>query len=529
MEVIGAGLAGCEAALQCARRGVQVRLYEMRPATQTEAHRTGDTAELVCSNSLKSDEPENAHGLLKAELRLLGSALLECAERVRVPGGKALVVDRRRFSAEVQAELDRAGVEVRRQEIPAVPEPQVPSYKLQVMDSEREACGVRRDAPCIVATGPLTSAALAEDLGRQLGGERLFFYDAIAPIVSTESVDAGVTFAASRYGAGADYLNCPMTEQEYDRFVDALVKAELHQMHEFEKSAVGAEIQGDSPQRDSPRISPRFFEGCLPVEEMARRGRMVLAFGPMKPVGISDSRNGRQPFAVVQLRRENAEGTMYNLVGFQTRLTHGEQARVFRMIPGLERAEFLRFGSMHRNTYLDGPKVLLPTLQTRARPDLFITGQLTGVEGYVESIGAGLVAGINAARLAQGQEPVVLPAETMLGGLLRHVAGLQSDEGAAGFRASDSLAPPRERVGVRGNHADPDLSNEPRKSQGTVHNGTVPGFPRFQPMNANFGLLPKLDVKARGRDKKRLLSERALLKLAEFADESGFDSHAGAT
>jgi len=567
--VIGAGLAGCEAALQAARRGVPVRLYEMRPAKQTEAHRTGDVAELVCSNSLKSDEPYNAHGLLKAELRLLGSALLECAERARVPGGKALVVDRRRFSAEVQAELDRAGVEVVHQEVSEVPvilseersdesknlsvaagsesnetppltafgrgdvgKGQTPSPLMGAARAVSEGEG--GGAVTVVATGPLTSAALADDLARLLGANRLFFYDAIAPIVSGESTATDVVFAASRYGAGADYLNCPMTEDEYGRFVDALLGAELHPMHQFEQAAghnpIPFEELGLCPKAPFGAAlgrstagpldrSPVFFEACLPVEEMARRGRMVLAYGPMKPVGISDPRTGNRPFAVVQLRRENAEGTMYNLVGFQTRLTHGEQARVFRMIPGLQKAEFLRFGSMHRNTYLDGPRVLLPTLQTRARADLFVAGQLTGVEGYVESIGAGLVAGVNAARLANGQEPVTLPRETMMGSLLAYVAGValghnpirncagaqQADRNglcpapeserpaATDVASSVSLSPLRERVGVRGKPSDPDL-----------------GALGFQPMNANFGLLPKLDVKARGRDKKRLMAERAI-------------------
>lgn len=444
VTIIGAGLAGCEAALQCARHGVAVRLWEMRPVKMTEAHQTGDVAELVCSNSLKSDEPHNAHGLLKAELRILGSVLLECAERARIPGGRALVVDRRQFSAEVQAELNRAGVEVVREEVKEFSHPGF------------------QDAVCVVASGPLTSRALAEELQTLLGTESLFFYDAIAPIVTAESIDMGRVFVGSRYGAGADYLNCPMTEEEYNRFIEALLKAELHPAHEFEQE--------------------KFFEGCLPIEEIARRGRLAPAYGPMKPVGLVDPVTGRRPFAVVQLRRENAAGTMYNLVGFQTRLKYSEQARVFRMIPGLEKAEFLRYGSMHRNTYLHGPKVLLPTLQTRARPDLFIAGQLTGVEGYVESIGAGLVAGISAARWVQGRKPVVPPPETMLGSLILYVAG--------------------EGVG-----------NEDSSSV-TITEGRATSF---QPMNANFGLLPPLGSRAKGREKKRLLSERALAAAKEFS------------
>jgi len=505
VDVIGAGLAGCEAALQCAMRGVPVRLLEMRPAKMTEAHETGDVAELVCSNSLKSDEPENAHGLLKAELRLLGSALLACAERARVPGGKALVVDRRRFSAEVQAELSRVGVSVERGEVSSLPhtapryrlragfsDPHQPTVELEeryvtpsarsyddlvMSDESRDLSGetpriasLRRGdeeaSITVIATGPLTSRPMADELQMLLGTGRLFFYDAIAPIVSVESLDMTHIFEGSRYGAGSDYLNCPMTEEEYDRFVTALLGAELHPLHEFEK--------------------PQFFEGCLPVEEIARRGRLALAFGPMKPVGLVDPRIGKRPFAVVQLRRENVEGTMYNLVGFQTRLRQGEQERVFRMIPGLEKVTFLRFGSIHRNTFLDSPRVLLPTLQTRARLDLFVAGQLTGVEGYVESIGAGLAAGINAARLACGEEPLEMPREMMIGSLLAYISA------------------PR---GLENTGQSPAARTQPQS-------GTVPVF---QPMNANFGLLPPLEKRLRGRDKRRALAERALEAARGFA------------
>ncbi len=443
VAVVGAGLAGCEAALQCARRGVPVQLFEMRPGRMTEAHRTGDPAELVCSNSLKSLEPTNAHGLLKAELRIYGSVLLECAERARIPGGKALVVDRKRFSAEVLDELSRAGVPVEQDEVTG------------------PGSG---SGPTVVATGPLTSGPMADALQRLLGAERLFFYDAIAPMLEEESLDRSTVFEGSRYGAGADYLNCPMTETEYDRFVAALLEAELHPLHEFETAP--------------------FFEGCLPVEEIARRGRLALAFGPMKPVGILDPRTGRRPFAVVQLRRENATGTMYNMVGFQTRLRHAEQERVFRLIPGLEHARFLRYGSIHRNTYLDGPRVLDPTLQTRARPDLLVAGQLTGVEGYVESIGAGLVAGVNAARLALGQSPLTWPTTTMLGSLLAYVAGLTG-------------------------------------------RGAVAAGPRFQPMNANFGLLPPAAAPHRGWRRRQILSESALTVAREFGRMAGSEPIAG--
>jgi len=547
VEVVGAGLAGCEAALQCARRGVPVRLLEMRPVKMTEAHETGDVAELVCSNSLKSDEHENAHGLLKAELRVLGSALLECAERARVPGGKALVVDRRRFSAEVQAELSRAGVSVERAEVSSLPpaagwyraraelsDPHQPTVELEgryVIPSESdESRNLSGETPriaslprgdntasiTVIATGPLTSQPMADAIQALLGAERLFFYDAIAPIVSAESLDMTRVFEGSRYGAGSDYLNCPMDEEEYDRFVEALLGAELHPLHDFERIGLGHDP-------DSRRIgscpAPSFFEGCLPVEEIARRGRLALAFGPMKPVGLVDpmaEKRGQPPgargravqspfFAVVQLRRENAEGTMYNLVGFQTRLKHGEQERVFRMIPGLEKATFLRLGSIHRNTFLDSPKVLLPTLQTRASPELLVAGQLTGVEGYVESIGAGLVAGINAARLARGEDPLTLPREMMMGSLLAYIAASRCLENTGQSPAAKT-----------------------RPQSGTV--------PVFQPMNANFGLLPPLDAasghdpncqtirscpstgkRLRGRDKRQAMAARALEAARAFA------------
>ncbi len=586
VTVIGAGLAGCEAALQCARRGVPVRLLEMRPERMTEAHETGDVAELVCSNSLKSDEPTNAHGLLKAELRVLGSILLECAERARVPGGKALVVDRRRFSAEVKRALDDAGIEVVRQEVTE------PDFATKTPRHEASADGVdegrgesstdstddtderepnEHDTDVtVIATGPLTSPSMADALQALLGTDRLFFYDAIAPIVSAESLDMSRVFEGSRYGAGdvekldvrcemsdvrseeartrtvSGYLNCPMTEEEYGRFVDALVTAELHPLHEFEDpkqehpqitqitqiagQQPPAPQQGPGTRNEEPRT---FYEGCLPVEEIARRGRLALAFGPMKPVGLVDPRslgqNGdspweshralrrdsphfdghvpRRPFAVVQLRRENAEGTMYNLVGFQTRLRQGEQERVFRMIPGLEKVTFLRFGSIHRNTFLDSPKVLLPTLQTRASPDLLVAGQLTGVEGYVESIGAGLVAGVNAARLASGSGPVEVPREMMLGSLLRYISG--------GALECGSTAP-----------ALPESFGKAAAS--------LPHSKRFQPMNANFGLLPGIGrlgtrsqfpggigscpaPRLRGREKRRALAERALEAAHAFA------------
>ncbi|MCX6842897.1 MAG: methylenetetrahydrofolate--tRNA-(uracil(54)-C(5))-methyltransferase (FADH(2)-oxidizing) TrmFO [candidate division WOR-3 bacterium] len=513
VTIVGAGLAGCEAALQCAKRGVPVRLFEMRPGKMTEAHETGDVAELVCSNSLKSDEPENAHGLLKAELRIFGSVLLECAERARVPGGKALVVDRRRFSVEVQFEFSRAGVSIERAEVSSLP-PLAAWYRsrAELSDPHQPTVALSRQAEpaapvTVIATGPLTSPSLAEALQALLGAENLSFYDAIAPIVAAESLDMSRVFEGSRYGAGSDYLNCPMDEEEYGRFVDALLGAELHPIHEFENP------EGEHPQITqitqmsrqhlrTPQQEPgtkdeepgTFFEGCLPVEEIARRGRLALAFGPMKPVGLVDPRTGKRPFAVVQLRRENAEGTMYNLVGFQTRLKQGEQQRVFRMIPGLAKVAFLRFGSIHRNTFLDSPKVLLPTLQTRASPDLLVAGQLAGVEGYVESIGAGLVAGINAARLAGGGEPTVLPDDTMLGSLIRYITASASDSSLECGSAAPALALPPGKAAA-----------------------SLPHSKAFQPMNANYGLLPPLAERLRGRDKRRAMAERALSAARGFA------------
>jgi len=498
VTIVGAGLAGCEAALQCARRGVPVRLFEMRPLKMTEAHETGDAAELVCSNSLKSDEPENAHGLLKAELRVLGSVLLECAERARVPGGKALVVDRRRFSAEVQSELSRAGVTTEPGEVSSIPPAQFPYRRRFGFTDPHQPTVELQTQPgptvsaTVIATGPLTSPPMADALQALLGAEHLFFYDAIAPIVSFESLDMTRVFAGSRYGAGSDYLNCPMTEEEYDRFVTALLGAELHPLHSFERAGLGHGPDLGKGTGSCP--APRFFEGCLPVEEIARRGRLALAFGPMKPVGLTDPRTGRRPFAVVQLRRENAEGTMFNLVGFQTRLKQGEQERVLRMIPGLEKVAFLRFGSIHRNTFLNSPEVLMSTLQARVRPDLLFAGQLTGVEGYVESLGAGLVAGINAARLAVGAESLELPREMMMGSLLGYISASRDLGHDSEARWGQSL----------------------EVAQGSAK-GQSPFASRFQPMNANFGLLPPLNRRMRGREKRRFLAERALEAARAFA------------
>jgi methylenetetrahydrofolate--tRNA-(uracil-5-)-methyltransferase len=429
--VVGGGLAGCEAAWALAERGIQVTLAEMRPVRGTAAHQTDLLAELVCSNSFKSVEVTNAHGLLKAELRLLGSLLLRCADEASVPGGAALAVDRAAFARRA-TELVGSHPNVRlvREEVADLP------------------------APGIVATGPLTSDRLAEVLQRRLGATALAFYDAIAPIVSSESLDHHRLFAASRYGKGEgdDYLNAPFSEAGYDAFVAALVAADQYQAHDFD---------------DLP-----YFEACLPVEELAARGRDALRFGPMKPVGLVEPSSGRRPYAVVQLRREDRAGQMWNLVGFQTRLRTGEQRRVFRMIPGLEEAEFLRHGSIHRNSYVNSPACLSPHLALRDAPTTLVAGQLTGVEGYTESLATGLLAGLNLARLLRGQEPLLPPPETMLGALLAYLRG-----------------------------ADPNA---------------------FQPMNANFGLLPPLAPNPRDKSRRKaLLAERALGAMGDFARSAG--------
>ncbi|MHB8997016.1 MAG: methylenetetrahydrofolate--tRNA-(uracil(54)-C(5))-methyltransferase (FADH(2)-oxidizing) TrmFO [Armatimonadota bacterium] len=402
ITVIGAGLAGSEAAWQIAERGFPVKLYEMRPDQQTPAHKTGLFAELVCSNSLKSDSPETAHGLLKRELRLMGSLILKCADESKVPAGSALAVDRDVFAEKVTAAIEgHPLIEIVLEEMTSLP-------------TER---------PAIIATGPLTSSAMAKALFGLTDEKYLFFYDAISPIVSIESIDQEKTFLASRYDKGeAAYINCPMTQDEYHAFYEELTTAEIS-------------LHADVDPRE-------LFDGCLPVEIIAGRGYDALRFGPMKPVGLKDPRTGRNAYAVVQLRPENVELTMYNLVGFQTSLKWGEQARVFRMIPGLENAEFLRYGAVHRNTFVNAPTLLKPTFQAKADESLFFAGQLTGVEGYIESTGAGLLAGLNAVRLLKGEELLVLPRESVMGALAHHITS-----------------------------ADPDT---------------------FQPMNANFGILPPL-------------------------------------
>jgi methylenetetrahydrofolate--tRNA-(uracil-5-)-methyltransferase len=428
--VVGGGLAGTEAAWALAERGVRVTLHEMRPLVPTPAHRTDRLAELVCSNSFKSTDTSNAHGLLKAELRALGSVLLPCADEARVPGGTALAVDREVFSRLADEKVSaHPNITVVRGEVAELP------------------------SPAVVATGPLTSDRLAQAISARLGSAALAFYDAIAPVVADESLDHGRLYRLSRYGKGDgdDYLNAPLDRAGYDAFLDAIAAADQHQGHDFDQVP--------------------YFEGCLPVEEMARRGRETLRFGPMKPVGLPDPRTGREPHAVVQLRREDRAGQMWNLVGFQTRLRIPEQQRVFRMIPGLESAEFLRFGSIHRNAYLNSPASLGPALTAKDDDRLFFAGQLTGVEGYTESLGTGLLAGINLVRRLEGRPTAVPPPTSMLGGLYRYLRD----------------ADPR----------------------------------HFQPMNANFGLLDPLPGKIRKEAKKALLAERAQRDFHSWMAELG--------
>ncbi len=392
IHVIGGGLAGAEAAWQIARRGVNVVLFEMRPARRTAAHQSDRLGELVCSNSLKSEQESTAPWLLKEELRRLDSLLLQAASKARVPGGHALTVDREVFAAEItRAISSEPRIELRREEVTAIPD----------------------DAIVIIATGPLTSDALAGEISRITGSGRLFFYDSISPIVEAESVDTSIAFRASRYGKSVDgtddYLNCPMNREQYERFVDELLQGQ----------SVTAHIAED----ETP-----YFEACLPIEELARRGRETLRFGPMKPMGLTDPRIGKRPWAVVQLRQENLRADSYNLVGFQNHLKFGEQARILRLIPGLEQAEFLRFGQIHRNTYINAPALLSPTLQLRSRPNVLFAGQISGVEGYVEAIATGLMAGMHAAELAEGRTPRPLPRATALGSLCHYVSGADASD-----------------------------------------------------------------------------------------------------
>ncbi|HBV98874.1 MAG: tRNA (uracil-5-)-methyltransferase [Peptococcaceae bacterium BICA1-7] len=427
ITVVGAGLAGSEAAWQAARLGVRVRLYEMRPKRTTPAHQTGSFAELVCSNSLRAASLENAVGLLKEEMRRLDSIIIAAADRHRVPAGGALAVDRELFSSAVTGALEENPlVEVVREEIPSIPEGGI----------------------VVLATGPLTPEDMVRSIKELTGQEHLYFYDAVAPIITLESINMEKAFLSSRYGKGeADYINCPLNKEEYIRFREELAGAERAPRKEFEK-----EVN---------------FEGCMPIEVLASRGEDTMRYGPLKPVGLTDPHTDQRPYAVVQLRQDNAAGTLYNMVGFQTHLKWPEQQRVLRMIPGLEQAEFVRYGVMHRNTYINSPVVLEATYQCKLRPGLFFAGQITGVEGYVESASAGLVAGINAARLHMGKDLLVFPQVTAHGSLARYIT-----------------------------------SADPRK---------------FQPMNVTFGLFPELESRIRDRKvRNSMYSERALGSLEDF-------------
>lgn len=411
VNVIGAGLAGSEAAWQLAKRGIKVDLYEMRPVKQTPAHHTDKFAELVCSNSLRANGMTNAVGVIKEEMRLLDSIIIEAADKASVPAGGALAVDRHEFSGYVTEKVKgHPNVTVHHEEITEIPE-----------------------GPTIIATGPLTSEALAGKIKELTGEEYLYFYDAAAPIIEQDSIDMDKVYLKSRYDKGeAAYLNCPMTEEEFNAFHEALVTAETAELKEFEKEI--------------------FFEGCMPIEVMAKRGIKTMLFGPMKPVGLEDPKTGKRPYAVLQLRQDDAAGTLYNMVGFQTHLKWGDQKRVFQMIPGLENAEIVRYGVMHRNTFINSPKVLLPTYQLKERQDLFFAGQMTGVEGYVESAASGLAAGINAARLVLGESLVVFPPETAIGSMAYYITNTNTKT--------------------------------------------------FQPMNVNFGLFPDLPQRIRGKQER---------------------------
>jgi methylenetetrahydrofolate--tRNA-(uracil-5-)-methyltransferase len=439
IKIVGAGLAGCEAAWQCARRGHEVELYEMRPVKSTPAHETDKFAELVCSNSLKSESENTAPWLLKEEMRRIGSLLLRIAQETSVPAGHALAVDRENFAAKVtEAVSAEPNIKVIRQEF------------TQIKEDE---------GLTVIATGPLTSDALSLEIGRLSGSNHLFFYDSISPIVEADSIDMSKVYMAARYNKGtADYINCPFTKDEYDRFYDALVSAESVESHDWEKL--------------------NYFEGCLPIEEIGRRGRDTLRFGPMKPVGLDDPRTGRWPYAVVQLRQENLRADSYNLVGFQNHLKYGDQARVLRLIPGLENAKFLRYGQIHRNTYINAPTLLTELLNLRQHANVFFAGQISGVEGYTESIAMGMLAGINVSRIAQGLPAVPPPRETALGSLVRYIC-----------------------------HAE---------------------VKHFQPANITFDLLPHLseEERRRVRDKKlrhKMVCENALKKLASWNQEISAD------
>jgi len=428
VTVIGGGLAGSEAAWQIARRGIKVVLKEMRPLASTLVHRTGWLAELVCSNSFRSNELTAAPGLLKEEMRRMNSLIISCADAWQVPAGKALAVDREKFARAVTEAVETHPlIEVVRE----------------------EAVSIGEDRPLVIASGPLTSPPLAAAISELTGKDYLYFFDAVAPIVTLDSLDLSVMFWGSRYQGEGDYLNAPLNAEQYERFYQELLKAERAPVKEFDR--------------------PCYFESCLPIEVLAERGKDTLRFGPMKPVGLRDPRTGKEPYAVVQLRQDNREGTLFNLVGFQTQLRWEEQDRVLRLIPGLENAEFVRYGVMHRNLYIHSPQLLLPTFQLRNEPTIFFAGQITGVEGYIESAASGLVAGINAARLAKGEELLVFPPETALGALSHYI--------------------------------------------------TTAVNPHFQPMHINFGLFPPLPARIRDRKRRNaLLAERALKYLDDYTE-----------
>ncbi len=432
VNIIGAGLAGCEAAWQLAKAGINVRLYEMRPNKMTPAHHTGGFAELVCSNSFRSNSLENAVGLLKEEMRMLGSLVMKCADENAVPAGGALAVDRVRFSEDITKIIkSNPYIQIVSEEVNKIPEEEY----------------------VIVATGPLTSEDLSQSIKEYLGKDYLYFYDAASPILTYDSIDMDIAFKASRYGKGQDdYINCPFTLDEYSIFYNELVNAERVPLKTFEKEVV--------------------FEGCMPIEVMAKRGNKTLLFGPLKPKGITDPKTNKEPYAVVQLRQDNKEGTLYNLVGFQTNLKWDEQKRVFTLIPGLTNAEFVRYGVMHKNTFINSPKVLEATLQATANNKLFFSGQITGVEGYVESASSGIIAGLNMARIIKGLGPVVFPKSTAHGSLCSYI--------------------------------------------------TERNKKNFQPMNVNFGLLEELPMKYRSKQEKNLnYSKRALLELKNFMEQHG--------
>jgi len=426
VNVIGGGLAGCEAAYQIAKKGIKVKLYEMKPIKYSPAHSNQDLAEIVCSNSFKSNLLTNACGLLKEEMRMLDSLLIRIADETAVPAGQALAVDREIFSKRVtEAIRNNPNIEIINVEVTEIPEDEI----------------------TIIATGPLTSDKLFEEISRLIGGEKLHFYDAAAPIIEKDSIDMNIAFIGDRYGKGeADYINLPMNKEEYENFWNELVNAEIAHLHEFEKREI--------------------FEGCMPVEVMAKRGIDTLRYGPLKPVGFDDPRTGRRPYALVQLRQDNSTGTLYNMVGFQTNLKFGEQKRVFSMIPGLKNAEFIKYGVMHRNTFINSTKVLKANMQMREKDNIFFAGQITGVEGYVESIASGMIAGINVVRMIEGKDKFALPTNTMLGALVNYV---------------------------------------------------VTPNDKFQPMNANFGILPKLDCMIRDKQERyRKLAEISIKEMNQL-------------